>query len=124
MNLYMRDFMEAKIFVKRIKVNLILGHYPEERIAPRPAIVDIELSPLGIECALTSDDLNDTFNYELALEIVNKFAASKEYKLIESFAYDIFTEIKALPKVGWVRVYVEKPAAMDGCDATAFELQG
>ena len=64
------------------------------------------------------------FNRSPADEIVNKFAASKEYKLIESFAYDIFTEIKALPKVGWVRVYVEKPAAMDGCDATAFELQG
>jgi dihydroneopterin aldolase len=120
----MRDIMEAKIFVKGIKVNLILGHYLEERIAPRLAIVDIEINPLGIERALTSDDLNDTFNYELALEIVNKFAASKEYKLIESFTYDIFTEIKALPKVGRVRVYVEKPAAMDGCDATAFELQG
>mgnify|MGYP006379150421 FL=1 len=116
--------MEAKIFVKGIKVNLILGHYPEERLAPREARVDIELRPIGVERALKSDDLNDTFNYEVALEIVNKLAAAKEYKLIESIAYDIFKEIKDLPKVGWVRVLVEKPAAMDGCEATAIELQG
>lgn len=116
--------MEAKILVKGIKVNLILGHYPEERTAPRPAIVDIELRPIGVERALKSDDLSDTFNYETALEIVNKLAAAKEYKLIESFVYDIFKEMKDLPRVGWVRVLVEKPAAMDGCDSTAFELQG
>lgn len=116
--------MEAKIFVKGIKVNLILGHYLEERLALREARVDIELRPIGVERALKSDDLNDTFNYEVALEIVNKLAAAKEYKLIESFAYDIFKEIKDLPKVGWVRVLVEKPAAMDGCEATAIELQG
>lgn len=120
----MVNFMEAKIFVKGIKVNLILGHYPEERVAPRPAIVDIELCPIDFERSLTSDDLNDTFNYELAFEIVNKLAASKEYKLIETYTYDIFSAIKKLPKVGWVRVYVEKPVAIDGCEATAFELQG
>lgn len=116
--------MKAKIIVKGIKVNLILGHYPEERLAPREARVNIELCPTGIEAALTSDNLDDTFNYETALEIVNKLAAAKEYKLIESFVYDIFKEMKDLPRVGWVRVLVEKPAAMDGCDSTAFELQG
>lgn len=116
--------MEAKIIVKGIKVNLILGHYPEERLAPREARIDIELSPIDVERALTSDELSDTFNYEIALEIVNKLAASKEYKLIESFTYDIYKEIKALPQIGWVRVLVEKPAAMQGCEATAFELKG
>ncbi len=116
--------MEAKISIKGIKVNLVLGHYPEERLSPREARVDIELRPIGVERALKSDDLSDTFNYETALEIVNKLAATKEYKLIESFAYDIFREMKDLPRVGWVSVSVEKPGAMAGCEGTAFELQG
>jgi len=82
------------------------GYYEEERIVGNQFIVDALVEVDTFDS--TDDDINDTVNYEVIYDIV-KGHMNKKYKLLETIALNISTDIKTkFANVKTVRVKVSK----------------
>lgn len=58
---------------------------------------------------MASDELQETADYEKIIKVAKEHVANNSYKLIETLAYNIATEICAFEKVSKAAVTVHKP---------------
>ncbi|WP_162872730.1 2-amino-4-hydroxy-6-hydroxymethyldihydropteridine diphosphokinase [Austwickia chelonae] len=101
------------ITVSGLRVEACHGVFPEEKVRPRPFVVDIELE-VDLSRAGVSDDLADTVSYA---EIAHRAVAvvrGRPVDLIEHLAEQIATVCLDEPSVEAVRVEVHKPEAPVG----------
>jgi len=68
------------------------GYYEEERIVGNQFIIDAWVDVDTFDSM--DDDINDTVNYEVIYDIVKGHMA-KKYKLLETIALNISTDIKS-----------------------------
>jgi len=105
--------MEAmdKVFLTGLKVDTIVGIYPEEREKKQPIIIDLELA-CDIRPAADSGDIGDALDYHaLSLSLV-EFIEKSRYGLIEAMAEDVATLILSNYPVPWLRLTLHKPEAL------------
>lgn len=110
------DYIE----IKGLRYDTILGVYPEERLKPRPVVVDVVLG-VDLSKASATDDIADTVDYhELSRKIVSEtgFAEGREenpsYFLVERLAGDIMSVAFGFDdRIESVTVSAAKP---DPCD--------
>lgn len=82
------------------------GYYEEERIVGNQFIIDTFVDVDTFDS--TDDDINDTVNYEVIYDIV-KSHMDKKYKLLETIALNISTELKTrFSNIKKVKVKVAK----------------
>lgn len=82
------------------------GYYEEERIVGNQFIIDTIVDIDSFDSA--DDDINDTVNYESIYDIV-KVHMGKKYKLLETIALNIATELKTnFSNIKKVKVRVSK----------------
>jgi dihydroneopterin aldolase len=85
----------------------------EERSAPQPFAVDVELVR-DLRAAGTSDDLDRTVDYRAIDAIVRDVVGRRSFRLIEAIAETIAAEILAIAAVESVTVRVRKPTVQLG----------
>jgi len=105
--------MTDRIMLHDIRVEGRHGVSDEERAAPQPFGVDVELAS-DLRDAGTSDDLRRTVDYRAVDAIVRDVVGRRSYHLIEAIAEAIATEILAIGAVDSVTVRVRKPAVRLG----------
>lgn len=82
------------------------GYYEEERIVGNQFIIDTFVDVDTFDSM--DDDINDTVNYEVIYAIV-KAHMNKKYKLLETIALNISTDIKSkFSNIKKVRIKVSK----------------
>lgn len=79
------------IGLKGIKVHAPVGYYDWERKEGREFYIDLEFVMNREE--VKDDEIQNTFNYEIAYKIVTE-QAKKEVKLIETFMANIIEQIR------------------------------
>lgn len=84
------------------------GANPSEQDSSQPFYVDAK-----IKLDVAADELEQTIDYEALTNLIKKHVSVNSYKLIETLAYNIATEIKELDKIDKVSVIVHKPAAAE-----------
>ncbi len=114
--------MRSKIFVRGLMVPCRIGVTESERARQTILRVDLELL-VDVEDAATSDDLEQSVDYRSARDLVLEVAGSREFKLLESFAYQVSLALRSLKGVEGVRVRVEKPGAPEGAEGAGVELE-
>lgn len=116
-----------RIRIKRMTLELFLGVYPEELLAPRPVIIDIDM---GVELALAgeSDALSDTVDYHALAERISEGVCPSGDKkpifaLIEKLASTIADISLAFDsRILEVSVTVAKPAAFAFAEAAEVQI--
>lgn len=104
-----------KVFLTGLRVDTIVGIYPEERDKKQPIIIDLELA-CDIKKAADSGEISDALDYHaLSLALV-EFIEKSRYGLIESMAEDIARLIMAQYPVPWLRMKLHKPEALSYSD--------
>lgn len=105
--------MTDRIVLHDIRMDGRHGVSDEERSAPQPFAVDVELVR-DLRAAGTSDDLDRTVDYRAIDAIVRDVVGRRSFRLIEAIAETIAAEILAIAAVESVTVRVRKPAVQLG----------
>jgi len=104
-----------KVFLTGLRVETIIGIYPEERDKKQPVVVDLELGT-DIRAAAESGDIAHALDYHaLSLRLV-EFIEKSRYGLIEAMAEDIATLILSQYQVPWLKLTLHKPEALSHSD--------
>lgn len=98
--------MKSTIKLTGIKAEGKHGANPGEQDEAQAFILDIK-----VKLDVASDELDQTVDYQKAVDIARDHVANNSYKLIETLAYNIASEICNIEGVDKVSVSVHKPSA-------------
>lgn len=99
--------MTDRILLQRMRFNGRHGLTDEERIAPQPFEVDVELAT-NLQPAGVDDDLALTVDYARVFEICRELVEATNFKLLEAIAEGIAHELLREFPVSEVTVRVRK----------------
>ncbi len=102
-----------KLFLTGLEVETIVGIWDWERKIPQTVVIDLEMAA-DIRKAAVSDSIDDTLNYKLVAKRVQELVLESEFKLVETMAEKIAETVLGEFQVPWIKVRVNKPAAIRG----------
>lgn len=79
------SFLSSTIFISGLRLQVIIGIYPEERLHSQEIQLDIEIG-FDINLSLGSDQIEHTINYAKLVERVQHWAQKSQFYLVESLA--------------------------------------
>ncbi len=110
-----------KIILKDLRVQGILGIYPQERQTPQEILINIIVYTAPSRAART-DDIADCVDYEALAKRVKAHAESVARFTVEALAEDIARLCLQEKRVRKVRVRVEKPQALSETASVGIEI--
>jgi dihydroneopterin aldolase len=114
--------MKGKIEIHDFKVRCQIGVYDEERKEEQEIAFDLVVEYDILQCAL-SDSIIDTINYEELAEICKHLAETKNYHLLETFAFESLHAIFSKFPIQYARIKVKKKKGLSAAAFTAVELE-
>lgn len=105
--------MSDRIVLANMRFQGRHGYYPEERLAPQPFEIDVELVR-NLQVAGVDDDLTKSVDYGAVYEAVRTIVESTSFRLLEAIAEAISRELLADFDVDEVGVRIRKPAVKLG----------
>lgn len=110
------------IFIEKLRVDTIIGVYPNERQIKQPLIIDIDMSYDATQAA-ASDNLKYALDYHEVCKDIHVFVSQSSYQLIETLANAIAQRILKIKGVIKVIIKVSKPDALDQADNVGIRIQ-
>ncbi len=113
--------MSDHIRLRGLRVQAVVGHLAEERLAPRTLLIDLDvfadLRPPG-----ASDSIVDAVDYDALAKKVRAAVEAASRHLIEAVAEDVAAACLSTMGVRTVIVTVHKPGAIPDCDDIAVQI--
>lgn len=81
-----------KIIIKGLHCSVRVGVKKEEQEVRRNCEIDLKIY-FDLSTAGKSDDLDQTVNYSKIIHLIHDLSGEVTYKLMEAFAYRLFSEI-------------------------------
>jgi dihydroneopterin aldolase len=100
------------IFIKGLKIDAVIGVYPEEKVKTQPILLDIKLY-CDISKAALTDDIKFAVDYHKISEEIYIFVKSSRFELIESLAHACTQRLLAYQGVNKVSLKLSKPDALE-----------
>ena len=110
-----------EIHIQKVRVNTILGLYPEERVNPQDIIISAKLF-VDLKKAGESDDLQDTVDYDCLHRDLYLIAETSKCLLIEKLAELCANKCLEHGLVKACSVTVEKPQALELADTITISI--
>lgn len=82
------------ILINGLEFECIIGMLPKERTTPQKIIFNVELYT-DFSKVCVSDDITDTINYALAVDIIKEISVNLKAKMVEFLASNIISALKA-----------------------------
>lgn len=111
----------AKIFIRDLELEALIGIYDHEKTTPQPLRINIELGVREGRASLTGD-INDTVDYEKIVNGVREIATSGHTGLLETLAEKIADYCMTKSLVMTATIRLEKPAAIPGTASVGIEI--
>ncbi len=111
--------MLAKIGFEGLKVETIIGIYPNEREEKQPLLIDIMVE-VNISAAAKSDCMNDSLDYTKLVALCQEQSA---YHLLEAYAAALIQELEKRFDVTWAKIKIRKPQAIPQAECSFIELE-
>ena len=106
--------MEAVIGLTGIKVKAHIGVGEDERSELQALEIDASLTT-DIRDAVICDDIAEAADYVNIIKKIEEVTGAREYKLVETLAYEICREVLNDPQISAIRLKVIKhPALLQG----------
>ncbi len=113
--------MKGIIGFDHLKINCILGVYPEERTQKQPVYIDLKVQ-LNLENDITRQANTPTLDY-VKLAQISTQSSEKQFFLLEAFANDILENIFNEFNVSWAWIKIKKPQAIKEARYAFVELE-
>ncbi len=101
------------LFLRELRLDLIIGLYEWERKATQPVLIDLEIGLYDHKAGHT-DDVHDTIDYGRVAERIRESAVSCGFHLIEALGEHIAEIVRGEFGAPWVKVTVRKLAILRG----------
>lgn len=115
------EMSQDKIYLEGVRLNTIIGVYPEERNAARTIYADVEIDT-DHTAAAASDDFTKAVDYAAVVKILEDTAAESSFFLLEAFAGKCVEKILQITGVEKVSVKISKPAVFPNVGNTAVKI--
>lgn len=99
-----------KIFIRQLKVPVIVGVLPLERINSQTILLDLELGT-DITAAAVSDDLAHALDYAAVRKSIVEYVQGTQFQLIEALAENILIQLHKIYTISWARLVLTKQPA-------------
>lgn len=99
------------IFIRDFRLNILVGMYDWERVAPQTVQLDLEIGVPGNQAA-QSDAIADTIDYAKVVQRIEESLRDNKIQLLEKLAEHIAQIVIGEFKAPWVKVSVAKLAAL------------
>ncbi len=110
------------IFIRKLKVECVVGVHQWERKLPRKLLLDIELDT-DIRRPAKSDDLKHALDYHRVAEVAAVLAQASQFQLIETLAEALAAKLLDEFAASAVRISVHKPGAVAGAESVGVRIQ-
>jgi 7,8-dihydroneopterin aldolase/epimerase/oxygenase len=114
--------LKGHIGLKNVRIDCIIGIYEHERVREQPLYVDIKVRSAFAACA-SSDDIEDTLNYEQLLFLCRDVAKVGQFQLLETYATAVLNKLVREYQVEWASLVVRKPEAIAEAECAFVELE-
>ncbi len=108
-----------RIILKNIRRDLFIGAYDNEKEARQPVVINIELF---VTTDHENDDLNNAYNYDQAVEVVDRLIDGPHIDLQETLVDKIAQDLLTDKRVSAVLVRSEKTQAYPTVDSAGVEI--
>lgn len=99
--------MSDRILISGLRVETRVGWSDEERAAPQPVLVDLDVE-IDAAASARSDDLSDTVDYAAVISEVARYVAARDERLLERLASEVADLVSAMNGVKRVSVEIAK----------------
>ena len=113
--------MTDKVLIRKLHCKTIIGIYPHEKEIQQDLFIDLEMFTDLVKAG-TTDDINETVDYEAIKNQIVEYLSANSHGLIETVAEKIAEICLAHPKIRQVKVTVDKPGALSECESVAVEI--
>lgn len=110
-----------RIHIKNLRAETIIGVTAEEQLKKREVIINLWLGVTVTE-AVTTDALEDTLDYKSVSDRVVTAVERSHFKLVESLAHHIVSELTPHPKLISIIVEVIKPGALKRAESVSVTI--
>jgi dihydroneopterin aldolase len=100
-----------KILLGGLRVEAMIGVYPEERISSRPVEIDLEIGVPG-DRVFRSGDVADTIDYAAVTDRIRAELARVRFGLLEEMSQALAAIVLDEFGAPWVRVTIVKPGVL------------
>ena len=99
------------VFIRKLRVDTIIGVNDWEREIRQTVILDLELAT-DIRVAAASENIRDTLDYHTVSKQLGDFIAGNCFHLLETLAEQSAAFVQREFGVSWLRLRVNKPGAL------------
>ena len=112
--------MQAKIHIKDIKVDVIIGVHKIERREKQPLIIQACIE-VDVQEAVNTDNINSAVNYAEVVQEIIDVSEATEFNLLESFAAHLAKKLLKKFKLISIGLIINKPFATKGISDISIE---
>ena len=111
-----------KIILEDLRIEAVIGIWEWERRVRQVVSLDVEMAA-DIRRAAATDDIDDALDYKrIAKRLIDCVEAS-EFKLVETLAETLARIVVTEFGVGWVKLAVSKPGAIEGSRNVGVQIE-
>jgi len=100
-----------EIFIEDLEVEASVGIYDHEKAAKQTLILSACIHYMDGK-TFNQDDIHETLNYEIIINIINNTAQAHHFNLIESLAETIAAKILEIEDTHYVEIEIRKPSVL------------
>jgi dihydroneopterin aldolase len=110
------------VFLRRLRLEVVVGVYEHERKAPQPILLDLEMAA-DVRRAAASDRLADALDYAAVADALAEYASGTDFQLVESLAEGCAELVLRRFPVEWLRLTLYKPEALERAEAAGLVIE-
>lgn len=110
------------VFIHDIHTESIIGIFPEEKTAPQPLIISVELGT-GFAKAASNDDIKYALDYDVISRRIDAFVRETRVELLETLAERLCNMLFDEFSVQQITLTITKPNAIALTQSVGVKLQ-
>ncbi len=110
------------IKIKNLRIKTIIGIYDWEQNFEREIIINAKIFT-DYNSSLTTDDIEDTIDYDNIVSEIKILTQEKQFKLLEKLAQEIMNLIMKDKKVRKCQLELDKVGAVEGLESFAILIE-
>lgn len=113
--------MNDIVFIKNLKLDVIIGIYPHERDNIQPISLNLEMEWDNRPSA-KEEDISLTLDYEKVSNYIKKFAKNSAFLLVETFTEQLAKELIETFSIPALTIELNKLTAIEDTDAVGVRI--
>lgn len=102
-----------KIFLEDLRVEAVIGIWEWERRVRQTVSLNLEMQT-DVKRAAATDEIDAALDYKSIAKEIIRIVETSEFKLVETLAETLARIVVTDFGVGWVKLSVSKPGAIEG----------